>query len=276
MRPRLVAVALAGSLRLDWEMARRGYRRYAAYPAATLAGLFTNTVFGFMRASVLLALYADRQTVGGYDATASLTYTWLTQGLIATVAIWGWQELALRIRSGDIAIDLVRPIHPIRAGLGFDLGRAVYHGIFRGIPPVLVGAVAFRLTAPSDPLIWVAFLVSVALAVVVSYAFRALYNIAAFWTIDNRGVMLLSLILANLFSGFIVPIQFFPPWLAQIARGTPFPAMVQMPVDIFVGVTAGPDVVVALAVQAAWAAALLAVASGAFALGTRRLVVQGG
>jgi hypothetical protein len=49
--------------RLDWELARRGYARYAAYPAATIAGVFVNTVFGFMRAYILLALFEQRDTL---------------------------------------------------------------------------------------------------------------------------------------------------------------------------------------------------------------------
>ncbi len=267
---------LAHSLDVDLAMARRGFARYAAYPAATLGGLLTNTVFGLMRASVLLALYTDRQSVGGYDATASLTYTWLTQGLIATIAIWGWQDIALRIRTGDIAIDLLRPVHPLRAGLAFDLGRAAYHGLFRGIPPIAVGALLFQLRFPADAITWAAFAASVVLAVVVSYAYRALYNCASFWTVDNRGVLLASLLLLSLFSGFIVPVNFFPDWLAAIARATPFPSMVQLPVDIFVGTATGTGILATLLVQAAWAATLLLVARGVFALGTRKLVVQGG
>ena len=56
-------------MRLDWELAVRGYRRYAAYPAATWAGVFTNTVFGFIQAYILLALFETRDDIGGYDAT---------------------------------------------------------------------------------------------------------------------------------------------------------------------------------------------------------------
>jgi crotonobetainyl-CoA:carnitine CoA-transferase CaiB-like acyl-CoA transferase len=46
-------------VRLDWELARRGYRRYAAYPWATAAGLFTNVFFGLLIASIL-AFYGAR------------------------------------------------------------------------------------------------------------------------------------------------------------------------------------------------------------------------
>jgi ABC-2 type transport system permease protein len=262
--------------RLDWELARRGFARYAAYPGATVAGILTNVVFGFMRMNILLALFAERSEVGGYDAAATVTYVWVTQGLLTTVMMWGWQELALRIRTGDIATDLVRPIHPLRSALDLDLGRGAYHALFRGAPPVLVGALAYRLTVPGDPLVWIAFLASVTLAVVASFGFRALYNCAAFWLLDHRGAMLLAFIVTSLLSGFTIPIRFFPEWLAAIARATPFPSMIQTPVDVFVGATAGPDLVVALATQAAWCAVLLGAAWATFERGTRKLVIQGG
>ncbi len=264
------------SLRADWEIARRGYARYAAYPAATIAGVFTNTVFGFVRAFILLALYEQRGVVGGYDPSAVVTYVWLGQALLMTIYAWGWQDIALRIRSGDIATDLIRPMQPLRAALAFDLGRAAYHVVFRGIPPLLFGALVFRLTLPGEPLVWLAFLTSVVLASTVSFGFRALYNAVAFWSLDIRGTMTLAGIAINVFSGFLVPISFFPDWLAAIARATPFPSMVQTPIDIFIGTTAGPAVIVSLVTQLAWTVLLLAAAQALFAIGVRRLVVQGG
>jgi ABC-2 type transport system permease protein len=263
-------------MRLDWELARRGYRRYAAYPAATVAGLFTNTVFGFLRGYVLLALYRHRDVIGGYGASDTLTYVWLTQALIATIYIWGWQELALRIRSGDVAADLVRPVSLLRAGLAFDYGRALYHALFRGVPPMLVGALVFDLTAPTRPDVWVAFAVSVLLAVGVSYAFRFLYNTSAFWLLHYRGATVMAMIVANLFSGFIIPVAFFPSWLKVIAYATPFPAMVQMPIDVFVGRTTGVEIFGTLALQAFWLTALLVMGRAALAAGVRKLVIQGG
>lgn len=264
------------ALRLDLEYAKRGFRRYAVYPAASIAGVFVNSVFGFLRAYVLLAVYAHRDIVGGYDAATAVTYAWVTQGLIMTVFIWGWRELAFRIRTGDIAIDLVRPSHPLRAALAFDLGRALYHALFRGIPPFLVGMLAFPLLVPASLAVWLAFLASVILAVTISFAIRWLYNASAFWLMDDRGAMIITGMVMSLLSGFMVPIGFFPEWLSAIARATPFPAIIQVPVDIFVGRTTGPEIAFALLSQLAWATVLLLAARGAFALGVRRLVVQGG
>jgi ABC-2 type transport system permease protein len=258
------------------ELARRGYRRWAAYPAATAAGVLTNSVFGFIRGYVLLALFAGRSDVGGYDAAETLTYVWVSQALIAAVFLFSWNELALRIRSGDVATDLTRPLDLQLAGLASDLGRAAYHGVFRGLPPLAIGALAFDLELPQSPLVWLVFLVSVVLAVCLSYAFRFLYNLAAFWTLDWRGAATVAVLLATFFSGFLVPVRFFPGWLETVAHLMPFWAMVQLPIDVLVGEASGPDAVAALGLQLFWVVVLLALGRAVLAAATNRLVVQGG
>ena len=262
-------------MRLDWELARRGYRRYAAYPAATAAGAFTNTVFGFVQAYILLAVYRHRTDIGGYSTADVVTYVWLAQALIMTVYIFGWYELALRIRDGSIATDLARPLSPLRYWLAFDLGRAPYHFLFRGVPPFLIGALVFDLRYPSagDAL---AFVLSVFLAIVVSLAFRFTYNAAAFWLLDYRGVVTMSVAVSLFFSGMILPLRLFPAWLAAIAHALPFQSVVQVPIDVYLGKHAGLGLAGVLALQAFWAVALLGVARAVLAAGTRKVVIQGG
>jgi viologen exporter family transport system permease protein len=263
-------------VRLYWAFARRGYQRYAAYPAATWAGVLANTAFGFMQAYILLAVYRHRDVVGGYDASDTVTYVWVTQAMLATIAVLGWNDLAVRIRSGDVATDLSRPVHPFAVGLAFDVGRALYHALYRGIAPFVAGALVFDLSVPSNPLVWLAFLLSVALAVCVSFGFRYVYNCAAFWLLDYRGAQRIAVAVAAFFSGFIIPVAFFPGPLRAFANATPFPAMLQRTVDIFVGKAEGGEILIALAVQLGWAVALTALAYAMFAAGRRRLVVQGG
>jgi ABC-2 type transport system permease protein len=263
-------------LRLGFELARRGYRRYAAYPGATWAGVFTNTFFGFLIAYALLAVFDQRDSVGSYDAQDAVTYTWLAQGMLMTVYVWGWFEVALRVRSGDVATDLQRPLDFQLYWLAQDLGRATYHGIFRGIPPFLLGALVFDVLVPGDPAVWLAFVASVFLAVVVSFAFRFLFNLAAFWLLDYRGAGILAMVASTFFSGQIVPLAFFPDWLETLAWALPFAAMVQAPIEVWLGHAEGLELVGLLALQAFWAVVLLGVGRAVLAAGMRKLVIQGG
>jgi ABC-2 type transport system permease protein len=263
-------------VRLYWEIARRGFGRYAAYPAATLAGVWTNTIFGFMQAYILLALYDNRTDIGGYEPTDAVTYVWFAQAMLATVYVFGWFEVALRIRSGDVATDLARPLDPLRYWLAFDLGRALYHFLFRGIAPFVLGMLVFDIRLPDNPATWLWLALSLTLAVVVSFGYRFLYNLAAFWLLDYRGVGIIAITAALLLSGFILPLPFFPDWLEAVARVLPFAAMVQIPVDVFLEKSTGAEVAGALALQALWAVLLLALARLTLGSAIRKVVIQGG
>ena len=119
-------------------VARRSFRRYATYTSATLAGIFTNSVFGVIISFTYIALWHEKPDAGGYDVTDAVTYCWLAQAMIMTVAIWGGgttDDVADRIRTGDVAIDLYRPVSFLGWWLASDLGRAAYHLLTRGVAP---------------------------------------------------------------------------------------------------------------------------------------------
>jgi ABC-2 type transport system permease protein len=254
-----------------------GFRRYSAYRSANVAGAFTNTVFGVVRASITLAaIAAAGGAIAGYDARLGASYVWLSQALMATVALSGWSELGERVRTGDIAVDLTRPVDLQVSWLAADLGRAAFMLLPRGLPPLVVGVVFFDVALSPDASAYALVLVSVTLAVAVSFACRFLVNLAAFWLLDLRGVLTLYMVASNVLAGLIVPVHWFPGWMRAIADASPFPSMLQAPVDVLSGRVAGWQALETVAVQLVWL--LVALAAGRLVLRTalRRLVVQGG
>ena len=260
-------------------IATRAFRRYATYRAATLAGIFTNSVFGIIYSYAYLALWDANPTAGGYDAQDAVTYVWLGQALLMTIALWGGgttDDLADRIRSGDVAIDLYRPVGLLGWYLAGDLGRATYHLLTRGLAPTLIGALLFDIRMPTGPVAALAFLASLPLAVTVSFALRFLVASTAFWLLDASGARVLSGALAMFFSGMVLPLVLFPGWLGTLARTLPWSAMVQVPNDIWLGQYPGADLALALGFQLAWALALLGCCALVMRAATRKVVLQGG
>jgi ABC-2 type transport system permease protein len=258
-------------------MFANGFRRWAAYRGAMAAGAFTNTVFGLIRAYITVgAIGAAGGTLAGYDAKAGITYAFLAQALIAPVNIFTWNEFALRVRTGDVAVDLARPVDPQLAYLASDLGRAAYSIIPRGLPPMLVGGLVFGLAMPTAALPYLLGAISLLLAVMVSFACRWLANLAAFWLLDLRGVMMIYVLASGLLSGHLLPVHWFPTWLAAIANATPFPSIIQTPIDIVTGRAEGVDALALVGIQLGWLVIALIAGRLVFAAGTRKLVVQGG
>lgn len=254
-------------------LVRAGFRRYATYRQAVLAGMAANVVFGFMRCAVLLTVFARSARVAGYDASRTATFVWLGQGLLAVVLVWGDTDFGQRVRSGDVAIDLLRPVDLQAALLAEDLGRASFALLTRFTGPLLVGLVFFELTLPSSVLRWAEFAVSVVLAVLVSFAVRFLLNLAAFWLLDWRGIVTLYGAINGVLAGLVIPIAFFPAWARAAIWATPFPAILQAPIDIAIN---QGSVLPLLAHQLAWAVSLLAAGRLVLARAIRTLVIQGG
>jgi ABC-2 type transport system permease protein len=266
-------------MRLYGAVAVSAFRRYATYRVATAAGVFTNTVFGFIMAYTYIALWDQKPGLGGYDLSEALTYVWLGQALLMTAAMMGGgfqEELIARIRTGDVAIDLYRPADLQLWWLAADLGRAAFHLLGRGIIPMLLGALAFDLVVPVDPLTWLAFLLSVALGVVVSFALRYLVVLTTFWLMDGSGVTQIASLTTLFFSGMVLPLTVFPGRLGEVARVLPWSSLLQVPADVYLGTYAGRGLLEAYAFQAGWAVALLGAGRALQSVATRRVVVQGG
>ncbi|MFE7897421.1 ABC transporter permease [Streptomyces sp. NPDC057424] len=265
-----------GSGRLYAAVAAGSFRRYATYRAATVAGVFTNTVFGVILVYTYLALWEERPHLGGYDQAQAVTYVWLGQCLFATLAIQGGgaeKDLMERIRTGEIAVDLYRPADLQLWWLAGDVGRALFQMLGRGVVPFVFGAVFFPMALPTDVFAWAAFVVALLLATVVSFAIRYLAALSVFWLMDGMGVSQVLMVTGVFFSGMVLPLNAFPGALGEVVRVLPWAAQIQMPADVLMGETAPLG---AFAFQTAWAVVLLAAGRLLQSAATRRVVVQGG
>ncbi|MEV6630799.1 ABC-2 family transporter protein [Actinoplanes sp. NPDC051470] len=260
-------------------LARSGFRRWSTYRQATIAGAFTNVVFGFLRCYVILAVAGATVsgTAAGYDVAQLATYVWLGQGLISVVGIWGWTELADRIRTGEVAADLLRPIPPVVSYLAADMGRFGHAVLTRFVPPIVVGAIFFPLYVPQRPGTIPLFVLSMLLASVVSFGGRFLVNATAYWLADARGPIALWTLSTGVLAGLYFPLRLLPDWAAILLYvATPFPSVLQSPADVLVE-RDGPLLQSGLvAVQAMWAVGLLVACFKVQKRAERKLVVQGG
>ena len=113
-------------------------------------------------------------------------------------------------------VDLQRPYDHQGWWAAVMYGQAGFYAIFRGIPPFVVGAIAFDLQLPSIGNL-AAFLVAVVLAVGLSFGWRYLLQMSAFWIIDVRGPNQLGMLTAHFLCGAFIPIVFFPGWLRALS-----------------------------------------------------------
>jgi ABC-2 type transport system permease protein len=263
-------------MRLFWEITRLSFRRQLTYRAAAWAGLATNIFFGLLRATVMIALYGARDEVAGLTLQQAITYTGLSQAVIAYLMIFGWYDVMDSVSSGEIAADLLKPLGYFRFWLAVDMGRAIVNLALRGVTIMLIYSLFVDLVLPATLVQWLALAYAIALSWLVSFAWRFFVNLAAFWTPNARGVGRFAFGLVWVLSGFYMPLRLYPEWFQAICRATPFPSMVNTPVEVFLGLLTGPALVAALAEQLFWAVVLIVVCRLVLNQGVQRLVIQGG
>lgn len=263
-------------LRFYIEVARTAFRRQLIYNWANLAGLLTNIVFGIIFSYVLIALYQAKHLAGGYDLNDALRYTWLVQALVMTVLTFGWYDLMLTIRSGEVVSDLSKPCDFYWYWFSREVGRSVYYLLYRGLPTYLVGMLLFRFGAPLDWRSWLPFALSLPVGAMIGIAYRVLFNLAAFWILEARAFGTLATVIALIFAGSYVPLPFFPSWLRLIADWLPFSGLLNVPVQIFLGKLTGEVVLIEFLRQLLWLVVLTLLARYVTASATRRVVAQGG
>jgi ABC-2 type transport system permease protein len=263
-------------MRLYYEIARRSFRRATVYRSAYIAGLLTNAFFAALRCFVYIALYGAGGSVAGFTLNDAISYTWVTQSLISIGGGWvDSRDLMLTIRSGDVVTDLSRPWSFYGYWLSRSLGERAFNLLVRGSLTYVIGVLYFRAYLPS-PSETIPFAAAISLAMLISFAFSFMVNLTAFWLIENSGVTLIANILLGFFSGFLLPLAFFPAPLAALARLLPFQAITGLPAQIFLGQISGIALAPTLLLQLFWAVALTGLAALTLRAAMRKVVIQGG
>jgi ABC-type uncharacterized transport system permease subunit len=229
----------------------------------------------FLLKVVWMAVYAGRDVVDGVELRQVISFVTLANlqmWLIYPMLAWHIQE---RIREGQIALDLARPVPFLGQLLANQVGTTAAFAPFVLIA-VPLALIVGGMQLPASPIAALLYLVSMALAYMVTALMGMLMGLMAFWTLQTRGVQAIYEFVSQFFAGALVPLWFFPPTLRQVADWLPFQAQAFIPLSLYMGQTPPQGIAGALGLQLAWVVALFGIAWLMWQRAMRRVVVQGG
>ncbi len=262
------------SLRAFPTMLRVGLAEAVAYRAEFLVWLLSTNM-----ALVMLALWsavAREAPVGRFGQAEFVAYYLATLVVRLMTGAWVIWEVTFEIRQGTLATRLMRPIHPLLAYAAENISAmplrlAVSLPVAAGLLWRLGGE---HLTA--DPLLWAVFPLSVFGAWLITFLAMSIVGALAFYADSAISLFEVWMGLFGVFSGYLVPLELFPHWLATAARFLPFRYMLAFPVEMVVGMMPRQRALLELGVQWGFVGLLGLLAAAAWRLGLRRFAAFGG
>ncbi|MBS4189995.1 ABC-2 family transporter protein [Bacillus sp. FJAT-49705] len=263
--------------RMYWAFTRKAFLRSAVYRFDVWSRLGSNLIFLLMWGSIWTALYAGREEAGGVSFEAMLTYIVVSQFLSgingAGTPLWEIQE---KVRTGDIAIELMRPFNVPLRYLFADFGSVAFYIITALLPLYIVLFIFMDLTVPASWLTWVYFIAAAFNGFLIRYCIEMAFGLLSFFLVETGGIEDIFYFAMSLLSGSVIPLWFFPDWLEKIAVYLPFQGIYYIPNAIFIGEIFGGEILFSIGIQLFWVIACFFLLRFVWNRASHKVIVQGG
>jgi ABC-2 type transport system permease protein len=265
------------SLRAVPALLRIGFSAAVAYRSEFLVWALTTNM-----PLVMLALWSEvaREgadgTIGQFGEKQFVAYFLATLVVRILTGSWVVWEMNTDIRQGDLAMRLLRPIHPFLAYAADNVAALPLRALLT-LPVVLLASVwvgAGHVT--TDVVHGLIALVGIfgAWALVFS-AMLVFGSLGLFWE-SSLALYDLWLGLFFVFSGYLMPLSLFPGWLRALSWWLPFRYTLAFPVETMLGLESIGQAVRSLVVQWAYVAGFLGTALVVWRRGLVRYAAYGG
>jgi ABC-2 type transport system permease protein len=213
-----------------------------------------------------------------YTFTQIVSYLFLVQGVLIACGMSGLAHgIARDIRSGAINHSLVRPIGWLPSLFARRTGEKVSELAIGSGPFVVVGVlIASEMALPTQTVTWLAFVLSLGLSFVFAFALELLLGLSAFWLLEIGAPLRAVAAVVYFLSGHLFPLDLLTGPVGTAVQALPFRYLASFPATVFLERITGPDLLVALATQAAWCVATLLAAEWLCRRGLRRHAAFGG
>jgi ABC-2 type transport system permease protein len=204
-------------------------RSELAYSAANIARVIfmTTVLYVFMKLWQVVYAGAGVDRLGGLTQAQMLWYLVATESVIMSMPRL-WYEVDQDVRTGALAVQLIRPLSYIAAHFGRSTGERVVRFVTNlaigiVVALLLVGPIAFSAGG------LLMFVLVLPMAFIIDFFGAMLVGLCAFWLESTQGIALIYSRLMMLLGGLLLPIEVYPESVQPILRVLPFAAILHAP-----------------------------------------------
>lgn len=258
------------------EFFKKSLQESFAYRLNAYSTLLSAIIRMLAQVSMWAALLKNRGAAAGLELPDMVSFVVINIVVAALTNASVGARIGEKVRDGTIAVDFVRPIHFKAYLFADELGRSVYRALLNSLPVCALAAILFGFRLPASFGVNVAFIISLAMGVLLGYHISYLMGLSTFWLHTPWHVWWVYRTLSEVFGGTFVPLWYYPDPLVRLSLWLPFHLVAFQPISIYLGRTPIAQVPGVLLAQFAWLAGLLFVERIVWRRAERQVTVQGG
>jgi len=263
-------------IRVAWGCVRLGATHRFAYRLEVATAILWALIIVVLNASIWGEVSRGREQVAGMSPQEISSYV-IVAWVFVTVTGCRIEELiGHRFRTGQIAMDLIRPLELQTYLVYRQIGRASANLLLTATPVLLIAAVLFPVVWPTAWWTWPVVALSLILGVLIAAHLSFLIGIFAFQLKNIAGLGQLKATLGGLMSGAVVPLDAMPGVAREVVMWLPFQAICHTPVILFLERVPVEQIWMPLGVQLAWLCVLFGLCRVMWSRALSHLTVQGG
>ena len=250
------------------------------YKAAAYAGVSAQIFFGLVYIFVYIAFYESDSSNLPMPLNQLVSYLWLNQCFFTLIFMWHKdKEINNMIKTGKNAYELCRTQNLYLMWFSKMYGERLSKVILR-ILPVLIFALIlpkpYNLDLSTTIPRLLLFILSLGLASILVVALSLLHHIICLYTLDEKGIVNMFMVVSDILSGLTVPIPFFPSYLQKISDILPFRYVSDFPFRLYIGNISINEGIIGIIVQLIWIIILVSIGYLLMKKALKKAVIQGG
>ena len=260
-------------------MLKIGFAEAVAYRAEMIVWVFATTMpLIMLMVWTAVSEVAPVPSVSGRTwATGSFVAYFLSAFIVRQlISSWAAWEINYEVRQGTLSMKLLRPVHPV---LLYMVQNLAFLPLRLAVTLPVVVILLFSPGAEHlerNALTWLVFLASLAGGWMINFFANIAIGAMSFVMESSVKIMDVWLAAFFVFSGYLFPLDLFPPWLREVTAWLPFRYQLGLPVELATGVHELPEALSLLGRQFAWALGFGVFALGLWRVGVRRFQAYGG
>lgn len=262
-------------MRMYVEFAKKTFHRHAVYRIQYLFGLFNSILALFISAAIWQAVYGNSQMIDGISKNDMITYAVLGM-IMRTLLSMNEFHIDGKIHSGEIAVDLLKPLHFLTYLFSIVFGEVLFNLWTKVLPVSIIAYFVFQLVFPQQWIYILLFLISLLLSYLVLYSLNLIFWLLSFWIHHTWSVITIKNALVMLLSGATIPFWFLPEPISKVLYWLPFKDIYFTPLNIFLGKVPLPRVGILYLEQCFWIVLLYVTGRILWKLAQRKLIIHGG